>query len=426
MEIRQRVLQNGVRLVIVPMLGAKTFTQICLMGGGSRYESEKLNGISHMLEHMMFKGTTSRPTAKAIATEIETLGGRNNAFTSDESVGYWVNAPADSFERVTDILSDQLLNSLLESEELDREKNAVLEEMNMRASDPLTSAFDSLSALIYGDQAAGRDPIGTKEKVLSLTREQLKRYMDRYTVGDNVVVVVAGCIPDEERALSVLSRRYSPVSGGKKPRKYKLHEVGQSEPEVAIKKRDLPQTSFALAIRSLSRADERVPALEVLSSILGGGMSSRLFLEVRERRGLAYSIGATNYLSGDTGNTIVYGGVSPENMNKALVVVKNELVKLTEEAPEEAELRKVKNMLKASLVRRAESSSRMAMSVSDELLVLGSVTSPEEELEQIHAVTAEDVQLLAQELFTNKSLNLSVVGPHESVSQEEFFEAISF
>lgn len=425
MNTRTLRLSNGLRVALLYMDGAKTFTEICVMGGGSRYETANVSGISHMLEHMMFKGTKNRPSAKDISIELETLGGVNNAFTSEETVGYWVNAPAGRpFFQVTDILSDQLSNSLLAQEEIEREKNAVMEEINMRASDPMTSAFDMLTPLIYGDQAAGRDVAGTKETVRSLTRRQLKRYMDKYTVAENMVLVVAGSIPAGVEA--VLEKHYSGIPSGALPRKYKLKPPRQVEAEAVIKNIDIPQTSFALAVRSPSMASEDKHALKVLGALLGRGMSSRLFLEVRERRGLAYSVSAANDIKSDTGNMIIYAGVSPENLYQALEVIKGVFQNIASEPPGEEEMNKVKSMLHAGTIRAMDSVNSMAINAAEDLLLLDRFKSPKDEFQKISKVSPEDVTSLAQSMFVNKNLNLAVVGPHSSSDIEELREVVSF
>ncbi|MEX0870068.1 MAG: pitrilysin family protein [Candidatus Spechtbacterales bacterium] len=426
MDIIQRELDNGIPVIFVPQPNTRTFFHLCMTGGGSRYETERTSGISHLLEHMMFKGTKKRPTAKEIAEELDLLGGPYNAFTGREYIGFYASATDNYFSQVADLLSDQVLNSKLSGSELELEKGAVIEEINEAMTTPSDLVTEILPGLVYGDQAAGRSVLGTIDTVRSITREQLRLAMNRFFVANNFVVAIAGNLPNEDRALQILNEYYGKMTRGKNPRKYKVKPVTQNEPEVLIKNLDIPQAWIALAVRSPSISEDDYNVLRVMDTLLGTGMSSRLFSEIRERRGIAYSIYSFPYSDADTGNLVVCGGMNSGRTHEALSVIKEELYKLAEEPVSGHELETVKERIRNMYAFRLDNSERIAQVAAMQFTRLGHVKDPENEVRLMESVTAEDIQRLAQSMFKNSNLNLSVVGPHTAEDREEFQEAISF
>ncbi|MDX1535265.1 MAG: pitrilysin family protein [Candidatus Spechtbacterales bacterium] len=426
MDIFLRKLKNGIPVIFVPRPDMQTFLQLCIVSGGSRYERSEVAGISHLLEHMMFKGTILRPTSKEINEELDSFGGPSNAFTGNDYIGFYAGARAVNFRDITDLLADQILNSTLPSDELEKEKGAVYEEIHSSESTPSNLVFEILPKLMYGDQAAGRTPLGTEDKVRAITRRQLKRYMDRYFVRENFAIVIAGKIPEEEYALSILEEYYSDMPSGNLPHKYVVDDNWQGEPEVKIRNMDVPQTWIALGMRAMDPMHEDYPTLKIISNILGSGMSSRLFTEIREKRGLAYAVGTYLDDDSDKADFVVYGGMNPERTTEALMVIKEELKKLKEEPVSPEELRRIKNRLRNSLAFENDNPISFALSAGRHFIKFRGLKDSEEELRRLEAVTPEDIMRVAQDIFRNDNLNLAVVGPHEGTLQEEFAEAISF
>lgn len=426
MEAQVKYLENGIPVVLIPMPGRKTFTHLCVVRGGSRYELKMLNGISHFVEHMLFKGTKKRPSAEEIATELEGLGATNNAYTSEEVIGFWVRASARHFSSIADILADQLLNPLFRKEDINLEKGPGKEEMSMRLSDPSVLVWDTLTPLIYGDQPAGWNVIGTEDVINRLNRDHLFWFRQRHFHSKNIVLGVAGRFPAEDKVLEILNQNYGELRSGTVPLFYSVVSTGQAIPRVALVERDIPQTSILLSLQCPDSASEQVPALSVLKTILGSGMSSRLFTEVRERRGLVYDIWAYSNLSSDTGQFVIGAGATGDKVFEALGIVRDELKKIATEPVLEAELKKVKNMIEGGMHRAFENPQELLTQSSQRLLLFGHIKPISERLARIKAVTAKDVLELAQTIVKNEYLNLAVVGPHADVSREHFLEVITF
>lgn len=412
MRIEAYELDNGIPVLLIPLEGTQSFTEVCMVPGGNRYETAPLSGISHFLEHMMFKGTRKRPTAPEIAREIENLGAYNNAITANEVVGYWIQSPARFFEQITEILADQMLHSLCDAEEIEREKSVVFEEIRRYQLNPMVEVLDILPSLIYGDQAAGRPIAGTEETVGALTQQQIEDAMRRSFTQSNLVIVCAGNLPSESTVLSLLNRHYGELPEGPRLSMYGVEKTGQVVPGIFIVHKNNPQTLLALSLLSPSLQSDDEPAVKVLATLLGEGMSSRLFVEVREKRGLAYEVGAHSLLQTDTGFLFIRSGVDPVNLTEALEVIVRELVRITQEPVPEDELTKAKNMIEGATSRDLEGSVAVASRFAQELVDFGEVRDPEDILEMIRAVTSDDVQRLAQRMMVNSGINLAVVGPH--------------
>ncbi len=425
MNIVLRKLENGVPVILIPFPHAQSFIQLCMVGGGSRYERPHLSGISHFLEHMMFKGTKKRPNVNEIAEEIDSLGASTNAFTSKEFIGFYIQAMEENFEHVTDILADQIVSPVVPSDEIEKEKNTVIEEIRGAMSSPQQIALELLPYLIYGDQVEGRSVTGTEGTVRSLTRRQLCAYIKRYFVRDNFVIVVAGKIPEEKHTLRTLNRYYASIPDGSAPRKYKVRNTKQTEPRVTVCNWDIEQSYIALGLRSFPRFSESYPTLSVLNSLLGGSMSSRLFSEIREKRGLAYHISSYNFAGSDAGKLVVMGGMNKENVFEALRVIHGEMQKFCENPVSADELEKAKNSLIGGAKVALDRYENFAELVARSYTLSGRVLDPIEEFEKVRGVTTEDVQNIARQMFAGKNFNLVVVGPHTTKQEEKFRNILS-
>lgn len=424
MNVSKLELDNGIPVIYFPVSHMNSFTQMCIVRGGSMYETAKVNGISHFLEHMMFKGTKKRPTAKSISYEIDGMGAKNNAFTTSEIISFCIKAPEGRFDQVTNILSDQILNSKLEAQEIELEKGPVLQELKESLSDPYSLVFEILKPLMYGNQATGRTILGTKDTILSLSRRQIKSYADRYFVNQNVIIMVAGKLPKEKDILKILNEYYAGVRKGIPPKRYKFHDLKQKEPKIRLEFRDIEQSYIALGMHAVPRLSKDYHALIVLDSILGSGMSSRLFLEVRERKGLAYSVGSGNTASIDFGSMYIYGGMNSDNLIDALKIIRDELRKLKEKKISVQELDKVRNSIDGSNKMFWDNHIGYAEELAIFLLKYGITIDLKVELELIKMVSAEEIQSLAQKLFNTNNFNLAIVGPNLKYTEEEIINAI--
>ncbi len=406
---------SGLRLVTVPMEGTKTATVLVLVGTGSRYETKNINGISHFLEHMMFKGTTKRPDKIQIVKELESIGAEYNAFTSKEYTGYYARASAEKLDLMTDVISDIFLNSLLDAKEIETEKGVIVEEINMYRDMPSRYIGDLFEQLMYGDQPIGWEIVGEKETVMKLKRDEFVNYFNSHYIAENTVVAIAGNIKDAE-AKAVVEKYFTNAREGKPITKVAVVEE-QSVPRSLIHWKETDQAHFHVGVRAFDMLDERRYALSLLSMIFGGGMASRLFIEVREKRGLAYYVGASSDLFTDCGVFLARAGVNKDKAVEAVEVVLEEMRKLKEAGVTEAELQQAKDHLNGSMAIYLESSMNMASDYCDSVLFEKKVLTPEERLGKINSVKLEEVNRLAKELLDTSKLNFAIIGPYKDEDQ---------
>jgi predicted Zn-dependent peptidase len=313
-------LQNGLRVVLIPMEGSKTATVIVMTGTGSRYEDDKENGLAHFLEHMFFKGTKKRKNARAISEELDGVGSVYNAFTSKERTAYWAKVSAQYIDTALDVISDIFLNSKLPPAEITKERGAVLQEIDMYEDIPMRTVDNVFDALIFGDaHPLGRTILGPKENIKRFSRKDFAAYLKRNYTSHNTVVVVAGAF-SETKVLWKIHKEFAAFSHSTPPT-YMPYVSTQHEPRVAIKQKKTDQTQLMLGVPAYPYMHHDEFALEVLSAILGGGMSSRLFIEVREKRGLAYSVRSWADRYPDTGYFVAQAGVEHAKLEKAVKTI---------------------------------------------------------------------------------------------------------
>ena len=411
--------ESGLRLVSIPMEGTKTATVLVLVGTGSKYETKEINGISHFLEHMMFKGTTKRPGKMDIARELDAIGAEYNAFTGEEYTGYYAKASMEKLDTIMDVVFDIFLNSKLAQEDIDTERGVIVEELNMYRDMPQRYIYDLFKKLLYGDQPAGWDIAGEKETVMSLKREQFVNYFNTHYVAKNTIIAIAGNV-DPEIIKKKAGEYFSAIRDGNLVTKLPVTEK-QSESALLVHYKKTDQTHFLLGFRSCNMYDKRKYALGVLGTVLGGGMSSRLFEEVRDKRGLAYYIGADNDTATDTGYFIVKAGVNNEKVYEAIKVVLDEIRKIKDGGITAEELQRAKDNISGSMALGLEHSDAVANAYAGPVLFENKVLTPEEELGKIKKVTLEEVHQVAKDIFDDNKLNLAVIGPFED---EEPFKQI--
>lgn len=385
-------------------------TVIVMVGAGSRYETPKNNGISHFLEHMAFKGTTKRPNAKIISEVIDGIGGEFNAFTSKEVTGYYVKSAATHVDLCLDILSDMLQNSKLEKQEIEREKGVILEEINLYEDTPARKIGDVFEGLLYGDTPMGWDIAGRKEVIKAITREDFVSYMGSLYSAGNITVVIAGGI-ETDKAEEMVEKYLGNMKSFDTLRYKKLHQ-NQVKPSLSIKEKKTEQVHIAAGFRTVAIDSEEKHPLSVLAAILGGGMSSRLFSEVREKRGLAYYVRTSSEHFQDAGNIVSTAGLDPKRLEEGISVILEEYSKFAngKAGLTQKELDKAKEYLKGHLVLELEDSRSVAGFYAQAELLEKSIETSEELIEKISKVSLKDVTEVAKKYFKNETLNLAIIG----------------
>jgi predicted Zn-dependent peptidase len=400
---------SGLRLITVPMEGTRTVTVLVLVGTGSKYETKDINGISHFLEHMMFKGTTKRPGTLDISRELDSIGAEYNAFTSKEYTGYYAKASSDKIDTLIDVISDIFLNSKINEKAIEVEKGVIVEEINMYRDMPQRYVADLFEKLVYGDQPAGWEIAGEKEIVTKLQREQFVNYFNTHYIAENTIVAIAGNVEPEDIKKKTI-KYFDNIREGKIFDKLAVQE-SQSEPQMEIHYKKTDQTHFFLGCRSFGMFDDRKYALSMLGTVLGGGMSSRLFSEVREKRGLAYYVKAGSQAYTDSGFFIVRAGVNNSKVYDAIKVVLKELKKVKDDGITEEELQRAKDQVEGSMALGLEHSDAVAEAYAEPILFENKVLTPEEELVKIKQVTLDQVKKVAKEILVDEHLNLALIGP---------------
>lgn len=426
MKFNKKNLPNGLTVIVAPMPSFESATALIMVGAGSRYETEKNNGLSHFLEHMAFKGTVSRPTFMEIAGLVDGIGGEFNAFTGKEYTGYYIKAGKNNIESCIELLSDMLQNSKLESPEIEKEKGVIIEEMNLYEDTPMRSIGDIFERLLYGDTPLGWDTIGTKEIIRKITREYFMDYLEKLYSPSNMTVVFAGGITEAEGF--ELAKKY--LSSMKKFKTSKALPVkeNQLKPALFIKQKKTEQAHLALGFRTVPLASPQRHALSVLASILGGGMSSRLFSEVREKRGLAYYTRASSELYVDAGYLAVNAGVDPKRIEEAISVIVSEIKDLREGLKPigKEEFKKAKEYLKGHLVLELEDSRSVSIFYATQSVLEKKIQDPAELIKKVDEVKIEDVMEVAKKYLNVKGMNLAVIGNYaedkktEKINKQKF------
>ncbi len=408
-KFEHHVLDNGLRVFLAPMHETKAVTVLFLMNVGSRYETTKQNGLSHFLEHMFFKGTAMRPTTLDISQELDALGAEYNAFTGEEYTGYYISTAGEHFTIAFDVLTDMLYNSTFDSEEIEKEKGVICEEIKMYHDSPASYLNQISKLLVYGDTPLGRDIAGTPESVTAFKRDDFVNYRKKYYGPRNTILVVAGN-PAHHNWLKTITGYLSHLPLGE-PKMFEHPAKAADSPPVAIGHKPIKQAHLNLMHYALSHKDPRVPTMSVLSNILGGTMSSRLFVEVREKRGLAYYVRSSLDTFHDIGTFDCTAGVDPGKLEDALTVIITEMDKLKTEPVGEIALARAKQNIKGRMSLRLEDSHSIARYIASEELEMGEVVQPEAYLERIEKVTENDIMELANEILKPENRQLAVVGP---------------
>jgi predicted Zn-dependent peptidase len=404
-------LKNNLRVITIPIPSLESVTTLVGVGAGSRYETQEINGISHFLEHMFFKGSIKYPSAEELANLIDGMGAANNAATSKEFTYYWIKSSSKHLEKSMDILSSMLKEPLLQEEEIEKEKGVIAEELRMYRDIPSRFVGDLYEQLQFGDQPLGWDIGGTEKTINSFKKEDFLRYLDSLYAPKNMVLVLAGKLPKD--ILELAKKYFSDLPKRKsfKPLFYKKSR--QLKARVANFYKETDQANLILGVEGYDRYNKKRHAARVLGTILGEGMSSRLFIQVREKRGLAYHISAGHDSYIDTGSFSVYSGLKLEKVEEGLRVIKTELERTVTELVTDEELKKAKEMIRGRLALRSESTNFLAEHFGIKYVLDRKLESFEEILKNIDAVTKEDIREVAKELFQKNKYNLQLIGPFE-------------
>ena len=407
-------LPNGLRVLLVPQQGSLAASVVILVTAGSEYEKKPVNGVSHFLEHMTFKGTVRRPRVGQIAEELAGLGAQSNAFTGQEYTGYWAKAEARKLPQILDIVSDLYLHPLFNAAEIEKERGVIVEEINMYDDMPKAKVQEDLAALLYGDQPAGWSIAGEKETVRKLSRNDFLKYRATRYVPEGTLVVVAGKF-NELAPLRKIKQEFGGLARGAAPAKTKTAER-QAAPAVATRFKKSEQSHVAFGFRAFSLFDRRRYALQVLADVLGGGMSSRLFKRVREELGAAYYVGADADLFLDHGVFGIAAGIDHGKTEMVVKAILEECRKLRDAVIPKAEFARAKEHMIGNMVLGLETSDELASFYGGQEIMTKKIVSPETVIARVKAVTPEAVRAVAREVFRNNRLNFTVVGPYRNAA----------
>lgn len=412
MQFTKTKLKNGLRLITVPMKDNQTVTVVVLVETGSKYETKKNNGISHFLEHMCFKGTVKRPSAYAISVELDSLGSQSNAFTAQEYTGYYAKSDAKHFATVLDIVSDVYLNSTFPEAEIEKEKGVIVEEINMYEDMPHRHIQDLFMGLLYGNQPAGWNIAGTRDNVRAMKRKDFLAYHSAHYVPLATTVIVSGNVDPKivERAVTKI---FGTIPNRKKENKKNTVDK-QNKPEVLVKHKATDQTHLVLGVRTFDLYDKRGPALQLLSTILSGGMSSRLFIRLREELGVCYYVRSLVDGYSDHGVLQISAGVTNERIHEVIKEITEACTRIVREGVSEEELTKAKEYLVGNMFLELESSDAWANFYGAQEIYRKKIEGPKDIEQKIRKVKTQDIKKLAEEIFIDKHLNLAIIGPYQN------------
>ncbi len=415
----EHTLDNGLTVVLAPMSDQRTATALILVETGSKYETKEKNGISHFLEHMCFKGTSERPDQLVISRELDGMGAEYNAFTGHEYTGYYAKVAAQHLPQALDLLSDIYCHSLFKEEDIEKEKHAIVGEIDMYEDMPMRKVHDLFMTLLYGDQPAGWEIAGPKDLVTTFTRADFLSYRAMHYVPSATTVIVAGKF-DARKILSLLKKQFSGLESGKKFGKQKTQDT-QGSPAVAIQEKDSDQTHLVVGVRSYPLKHKDYAVLGVMAAVLGGGMSSRLFQKVRTEMGLGYYVRAGNDSFTDHGIFAASAGVVNARAAEAVTAILAEFKRLKTDLVPSVELKKAKDMMAGRLFLGLESSDEIAEFYGAQRVLKKTLKTPEEVLARIEKVTAQDIRRVARDIFVTEHLNCALIGPWKD---EQVFQSI--
>jgi predicted Zn-dependent peptidase len=418
MSVYERhTLSNGLRVLTAPLDHAQSVACYVMLAAGSRYEHASNRGIAHFAEHMFFKGTERRPSARDIAMEVDSIGGEFNAFTSKEYTAYYIRCAGEQRDQAFDVLVDMLRNSKFDKEELEREKGVIIEEMNMYFDTPRDFVGALYEELLFGANPLGWETLGTKETIQGATQQTFLDYIGEWYTPDRMVVGCAGAVGAD--LLPMLEGLLGDVAGNGAGSPAPADVEKSEEPRVRVHRKDSDQANVALGVPSYPLQHPDRYALQLLGTVLGTGMSSRLFLEVRERRGLAYYVYALNNSYTDAGSLYAQAGVDLKRAEEAVEVIATEFKRLADEPVPSAELEKARALAKGRFVLQTESPNGLLLFGLRREVLEGAAAEPADLLAELDRVTADDVQRVAQDVIGGSGLRCAIIGPFDDAAAFE-------
>lgn len=410
MNYKKTTLKNGLRIITAPMKDTQTATVMVMVGVGSRYEEDREAGLSHFIEHMMFKGTKKRSSTQ-ISNELDAIGGYFNAFTSKTETAYYAKSDAKHIDITLDVISDMFLNSKMENKEITKEKGTIIQEINMYEDMPMHNVENTFEKLLYGKQKLGRLIAGYKKTVSGFKRKDFIDYINKFYLADNTIVCVTGKI-NEKKVIDQIKKYFSKMDGKNKAA-FEIAAEKQKTAKVKIENKKTDQTHLILGVRAYDNNHKDKYALSLLSIILGGNMSSRMFINIREKQGLAYYIRTAAEAYQDVGYLATHCGVAHKNLNKTINTIVGEYKKVARQKVSEKELQKAKDYVKGKSVMGLESSDAVAGFLADQEMMKNKILTPKQIFREIDKVTVDDIKRVAQDIFVTEKLNLAIIGPHK-------------
>ncbi|PIT89958.1 hypothetical protein COU23_01235 [Candidatus Kuenenbacteria bacterium CG10_big_fil_rev_8_21_14_0_10_36_11] len=415
--MQKYILKNGTRVILSPQKETKAVTVLILFGVGSRYETDDIAGISHFLEHMMFKGTTRRPNTLALSKELDQVGAQFNAFTSKDHTGYWIKVNGEHLALALDMLSDMLQNSKFEAEELKREKGTIIEEINMYEDTPTRRVESLLEEMVFKGNTLGRDIAGSKKTVQNTTRGKMVQYLQKHYTPKNCVISLAGNIKNKS-AREMIEKYFGISDRINQKNQFKKFIPFQKKPQLKLHYKKTEQVHLSLGFIGPKLTAKDLMATQLLSVILGGSMSSRLFINIRERQGLCYYIRAVHEGAQDTGIFSVAAGLDKNRIYKAINLILDELRIIKNNGIKEEELKKAREFLKGHLILEMEDCSSVADWYGRQELLVGKLKTPEQKIAEIMKVTKKQIDASARNIFQTQKMNLALIGPYKN--EKEF------
>ena len=416
MPYHQTKLKNQIKVILSPQTSTRAVSVLILVKVGSRFENSKNNGVSHFVEHLLFKGTKKRVSTLEISQELDSIGADYNAFTSKEKTGFYIKAESTNFELIADMLSDMLTNSIFDPAEVERERGTILEEINMYEDNPMSKIGDFFEEDLFGENTSlGQHVIGTKEIIKSIKQKDLINYWSKHYNKNNIIISIAGNFK-KEKVLKILEEKFSQVNSGKRNTIIKKAKLA-SAPKLSAHHKKTSQAHLVLGFEGLNYNSKDRYALGILSIILGGNMSSRLFIQVRERLGLCYFIRASAEAMEDTGIFSIQAGLDLKKIDKALAAISIELKDIKTNQVSKEELNKAKQYIKGKMALSQEDSLDIASFYAEQSMLKEKISTPDEIFKKIEKVSIKDIQCVANDILSPKKAVLSILGPFKDIKR---------
>ncbi|MFC1721402.1 M16 family metallopeptidase [Patescibacteria group bacterium] len=418
----KHTLSNGLDVITAPLKETKVITILIMFGVGSRFENNRIRGISHFLEHMVFKGTKKRPTSFSITKSIDSLGADYNAFTGKDMTAYYIKVKADHLETAIDLLSDMLLHSKFEAAEVKKEKGVIIEEINMYEDTPMMHVEDLFEEELFGNQPLGRNIAGTRDSIIKMKQQDFVDYVRRFYNTGNAVAVFAGAV-DEAKVAKVSEKYLSKFRSSQRaePKKASLRDTKTS---LCLDYKKSEQTHLAIGFPALSYTSRDKTVLDIINVIMGGSMSSRLFSVIREKRGMAYYVRTSFSPYSDTGAFVARAGLDNNRVFEAVKLIVREFERITKQPVGKEELKRAKEYSKGHLAIQLEDSENVANFLARQHMYERSIKTLDAKMAEIDVVTIGDIKRVAKQLFRPNKLNLALIGPFKD--KQKFDKLLNF